>query len=129
RLVVTSPPYNLGKEYERRVGLDAYVDEQAAVIERAVRVLTSDGSICWQVGNHVHRGEVFPLDAVLYPVFKRLGLTLRNRIVWTFEHGLYATWRLSGRHEYILWFSYGEDYFFYLDPVIVPPMLLTLMVI
>src|SRR6185503_794480 len=62
RLVVTSPPYNLGKEYERRVDLDAYVDEQTAVIERAVRVLTGDGSICWQVGNHVHGGEVFPLD-------------------------------------------------------------------
>ena len=120
RLVVTSPPYNLGKEYERRVGLDAYVDEQAAVIERAARVLTGDGSICWQVGNHVHRGEVFPLDAVLYPVFKRLGLTLRNRIVWTFEHGLHATRRFSGRHETILWFTKGDDYRFDVDPVRVP---------
>jgi adenine-specific DNA-methyltransferase len=120
RLVVTSPPYNLGKEYERRVDLDAYVDEQAAVIERAVRALTDDGSICWQVGNHVHRGEVFPLDAVLYPVFKRLGLTLRNRIVWTFEHGLHATRRFSGRHETILWFTKGEDYRFDVDPVRVP---------
>jgi adenine-specific DNA-methyltransferase len=120
RLVVTSPPYNLGKEYERRVGLDAYVDEQAAVIERAVRVLTADGSICWQVGNHVHRGEVFPLDAVLYPVFKRLGLRLRNRIVWTFEHGLHATRRFSGRHETILWFTKGDDYRFDVDPVRVP---------
>jgi adenine-specific DNA-methyltransferase len=120
RLVVTSPPYNLGKEYERRVDLDAYVDEQAAVIERAVRVLTGDGSICWQVGNHVHRGEVFPLDAVLYPVFKRLGLTLRNRIVWTFEHGLHASRRFSGRHEAILWFTKSDDYRFDVDPVRVP---------
>jgi adenine-specific DNA-methyltransferase len=120
RLVVTSPPYNLGKEYERRVDLDAYVDEQAAVVERVARVLTGDGSICWQVGNHVHRGEVFPLDAVLYPVFKRLGLTLRNRIVWTFEHGLHATRRFSGRHETILWFTKGDDYRFDVDPVRVP---------
>jgi adenine-specific DNA-methyltransferase len=120
RLVVTSPPYNLGKEYERRVDLDAYVDEQAAVIERAARVLTGDGSICWQVGNHVHRGEVFPLDAVLYPVFKRLGLTLRNRIVWAFEHGLHATRRFSGRHETILWFTKGDNYRFDVDPVRVP---------
>jgi adenine-specific DNA-methyltransferase len=120
RLVVTSPPYNLGKEYERRVGLHAYVEEQAAVIERAVRALTADGSICWQVGNHVHRGEVFPLDAILYPVFKRLGLTLRNRIVWTFEHGLHATRRFSGRHESILWFTKGDDYRFDVDPVRVP---------
>jgi len=120
QLIVTSPPYNIGKVYERRLGLDAYVEEQTAVIERAVRVLTPDGSICWQVGNHVHRGEVFPLDAVLYPVFKRLGLKLRNRIVWSFEHGLHATRRLSGRHETILWFTKGDDYFFDLDPVRVP---------
>jgi adenine-specific DNA-methyltransferase len=120
RLVVTSPPYNIGKVYERRLGLDAYVQEQAAVIERAVRVLTRDGSICWQVGNHVQKGEVFPLDAVLYPVFKRLGLKLRNRIVWSFEHGLHATRRLSGRHETILWFTKGDDYFFDIDPIRVP---------
>ncbi len=120
RLVVTSPPYNLGKEYERRVGLDAYVAEQTAVIERAVGALADDGSLCWQVGNHVDRGEVFPLDAVLYPVFKGFGLKLRNRIVWTFEHGLHATRRFSGRHETILWFTKGDDYRFDVDPVRVP---------
>jgi adenine-specific DNA-methyltransferase len=120
RLVVTSPPYNLGKEYERRVDLEAWVAQQASVIEGAVRVLTGDGSICWQVGNHVQGGEVFPLDAVLYPVFKGLGLRLRNRIVWTFEHGLHATRRLSGRHETILWFTKGDDYRFDVDPIRVP---------
>ena len=120
RLVVTSPPYNLGKEYERRVDLDAYVAEHTAVIERAARVLAPDGSLCWQVGNHVDRGEVFPLDALLYPVFKGFGLKLRNRIVWTFEHGLHATRRLSGRHETILWFTKSDDYRFDVDPIRVP---------
>jgi adenine-specific DNA-methyltransferase len=120
QLVVTSPPYNIGKAYEQRVDLDTYVGEQARIIEEAVRVLTPSGSICWQVGNHVQKGEVFPLDAVLYPVFKRLGLKLRNRIVWSFEHGLHATRRLSGRHETILWFTKGENYSFDLDPIRVP---------
>jgi adenine-specific DNA-methyltransferase len=120
QLVVTSPPYNIGKVYERRVDLEAYVEEQAAVVERAVRVLAPDGSICWQVGNHVQKGEVFPLDAVLYPVFKRLGLKLRNRIVWSFAHGLHATRRLSGRHETILWFTKSDDYHFDVDAIRVP---------
>lgn len=120
RLVVTSPPYNIGKAYERRVDLDTYVAQQARIIAETVRVLTPDGSICWQVGNHVHKGEVFPLDAVLYPVFKRLGLKLRNRIVWSFEHGLHATRRLSGRHETILWFTKSDDYLFDVDAIRVP---------
>lgn len=120
QLVVTSPPYNIGKTYERRKDLDVYLDEQTAVIEQTVRVLSDEGSICWQVGNHIHKGEVFPLDALLYPVFKRLGLKLRNRIVWHFEHGLHATKRFSGRHETILWFTKTDDYYFDVDPIRVP---------
>lgn len=117
QLVVTSPPYNIGKAYERRTSLERYVEEQRVVITDAVRVLADGGSICWQVGNHIDHGEVFPLDAILYPIFKSLGLHLRNRIVWHFEHGLHASRRFSGRHETILWFTKGEPYYFDLDPV------------
>lgn len=120
QLVVTSPPYNIGKAYERRTDLNSYVDQQAAVIEQCVRVVAEEGSICWQVGNHVDRGEVFPLDAVLYPVFKSFGLQLRNRVVWHFEHGLHSNKRLSGRHETILWFTKSKNYFFDADPIRVP---------
>ncbi len=120
QLVVTSPPYNIGKAYERRTSLERYVEEQRLVITDAVRVLADGGSICWQVGNHIDHGEVFPLDAILYPIFKSLGLQLRNRIIWHFEHGLHATRRFSGRHETILWFTKGEPYYFDLDQVRVP---------
>jgi adenine-specific DNA-methyltransferase len=119
RLVVTSPPYNLGKSYERRRPLAAYLDEQAAIIAECARVLAADGSICWQVGNHVDAGEVFPLDVLVYPLFKRHGLQLRNRIVWHFEHGLHCSRRFSGRYETILWFT-RLRYVFHLDPVRVP---------
>ena len=73
KLIVTSPPYNLGKEYERRTSLDIYIENQAAAIAEAVRLLHPNGSICWQVGNHVDNGEVFPLDVVLYRIFKNHG--------------------------------------------------------
>lgn len=120
QLVVTSPPYNLGKPYERKMKLDQYMEEQASVIEECVRLLAEGGSICWQVGNHVHDGEIFPLDVILYPVFKRLGLQLRNRMIWHFEHGLHCKKRFSGRHETILWFTKGKEYHFDLDPIRVP---------
>lgn len=120
QLIVTSPPYNLGKSYERRTSLESYVQNQRAVITEAVRVLADGGSICWQVGNHVDRGEIYPLDAMLYPIFKSLGLRLRNRIIWHFEHGLHASRRFSGRYETILWFTKGDSYYFDLDAVRVP---------
>lgn len=119
-LVVTSPPYNLGKAYEKRTSQDKYIEDQAACIAEAVRLLAPSGSICWQVGNHVDGGEVFPLDILLYPIFKNHGLRLRNRIVWTFGHGLHCQKRFSGRHEAILWFTKSEKYTFNLDPVRIP---------
>jgi adenine-specific DNA-methyltransferase len=120
QLVVTSPPYNLGKSYERRRSLDAYVYQQAQVISECVRLLNPRGSLCWQVGNHVQNGEIYPLDMVLYPVFRDHGLHLRNRIVWHFEHGLHCSNRLSGRYETILWFTKSDEYIFNLDPIRVP---------
>jgi adenine-specific DNA-methyltransferase len=120
RLVVTSPPYNIGKAYEQRSPLEDYVTSQAQVISECVRLLRPDGSLCWQVGNHVDAGEVFPLDLVLYPLFKSHGLKLRNRIVWRFGHGLHCSRRLSGRHETILWFTKGDNYKFDVDPIRIP---------
>jgi len=119
-LIVTSPPYNIGKEYERRTSNDLYIEQQAAAIAEAVRLLHPEGSICWQVGNGIDGGEIFPLDILLYPIFKNHGLKLRNRIVWTFGHGLHCQKRLSGRHETILWFTKSDDYKFNLDPIRVP---------
>jgi adenine-specific DNA-methyltransferase len=120
RLVVTSPPYNLGKPYESRLDLDEYLSQQRQVIEQCVRCLDDRGNICWQVGNYVDNGEIIPLDIVLYPIFASLGLHLRNRVVWHFEHGLHASKRFSGRYEVILWFTKGDDYVFNLDAVRVP---------
>lgn len=120
QLVVTSPPYNIGKEYERRLHLEQYVSQQERVIRECVRALAPSGSLCWQVGNYVERGAIVPLDSVLYPVFRSLGLRLRNRIIWHFEHGLHCSNRFSGRYETILWFTRSDDYVFNLDAVRVP---------
>ena len=119
-LIVTSPPYNLKKEYEAGRSKEIYIKEQAATIAEAVRVLKPNGSICWQVGNYIDDGEVYPLDAILYPMFKNHDLQLRNRIVWTFGHGLHCQKRFSGRHEAILWFTKSENYTFNLDAVRIP---------
>lgn len=119
-LIITSPPYNLGKEYEDRVSIEKYLEMQTEVITQLYRVVREDGSICWQVGNFVESGEVYPLDIFYYNIFKKLGLFLRNRIIWHFEHGLHASKRFSGRYETILWFTKSDNYVFNLDSVRVP---------
>lgn len=119
-LVVTSPPYDIGKPYEKKIPLDEYKKWQREIIERIVKRMPENGSVCWQVGNYIHDGEVHPLDIELAPIFFELGLKLRNRIVWTFGHGMHAKRRFSGRHETILWFTKGDEYVFNLDDVRVP---------
>jgi adenine-specific DNA-methyltransferase len=121
QLVVTSPPYNIGKSYEKIVTLDDYLAAQQETIKESVRILTYKGSLCWQVGNHIAKdGEVFPLDMLIYPICKKLGLRMRNRIIWHFEHGLHCSKRFSGRYETIIWFVKSDDYIFNLDPIRVP---------
>lgn len=120
KLIVTSPPYNIGKSYEKREKLDKYLDFQKKVIKECVRVLSPNGSICWQVGNYVENGEIIPLDILLYPIFNEMNLKIRNRIVWHFGHGLHANKRFSGRYEVILWLTKSDEYTFNLDEVRVP---------
>lgn len=121
RLIVTSPPYNIGKSYEKKLSFALYLKQQRETLHECVRALAADGSLCWQVGNHVGpKGEIFPLDIFIYRICKRLGLKLRNRIMWCFEHGLHCRNRFSGRYETILWFTKGDSYVFNLDAVRVP---------
>jgi len=120
QLVITSPPYNIGKEYEKRNKLDQYIELQKSVIQECVRCLKPNGSICWQVGNYVDNGSIVPLDIALFPIFNSLNLKMRNRIIWHFEHGLHCSKRFSGRYETVNWYTKSEDYCFNLDPVRIP---------
>lgn len=119
-LIITSPPYNVGKSYETKTSIEKYLETQEEIIDELVRTLSDRGNLCWQVGNYVDKGEIFPLDIFYYQIFKKHGLKLRNRIIWHFGHGLHASNRFSGRYETLLWFSKTDDYIFNLDNVRVP---------
>jgi adenine-specific DNA-methyltransferase len=119
-LVVSSPPYNLGKEYESRVALAHYIEEQREVLAECVRALKPSGSLFWQIGAYSDKGTLIPLDVRFFPVLEDLGLKPRNRIMWVRQHGLHARRKFSTRHETILWFTKSDKYVFNLDPVRVP---------
>ena len=126
-LVVTSPPYCIGKAYEDpHNDIRVFREQHEEIFNELYRVLKTGGSICWQVGYHITDSCVIPLDYIVYDIFTTMSeqldkpLILRNRIIWTFGHGLNSTKRFSGRHEVILWFTKGEQKTFNLDDVRVP---------
>ena len=119
-LVITSPPYDIGKEYEKKMPIDEYIEWQKRILTKICLRLKDTGSICWEVGNIIQNGIVMPLDYEFAPIFNQLGLQLRNRIVWHFGHGLQCKKRFSGRYEVILWYTKSDNYIFNLDPVRIP---------
>ncbi len=126
-LVITSPPYCIGKEYEDpNNDIESFREEHMRIFPYIYKALTPGGSICWQIGYHVNDASVFPLDFFVYDIFMKESkclkypLLLRNRIIWTFGHGLNSMHRFSGRHETILWFTKGHEYEFDLDSIRIP---------
>ena len=127
-LVVTSPPYCMGKAYEKSGDdLRTFFKKHTQLLPEIHRVLRDGGSVCWQIGYHVKNNRISPLDFIVHDViqnhsYKNLSkdFILRNRLIWTFGHGYNSTRRFSGRHEVILWYTKGDDYEFDLDNVRVP---------
>ena len=120
-LLVTSPPYFIGKEYDHSTLVADFKKIVFQLLPDLERVLKPGGSICWQVGNHVCKDGIMPLDYIVASAMRQSEeFQLRNRIIWTFSHGNHARRRFSGRHETILWYTKGNDYFFDLDAVRVP---------
>lgn len=126
-LIITSPPYCMKKAYENPTDdINTFKDLHNRIFDDIYRILKPGGSLCWQIGYHVSNATIIPLDYLVYDIFTsknsevEIPLILRNRIIWTFGHGLNSTQRFSGRHEMVLWFTKGEQYTFDLDSVRVP---------
>lgn len=120
QLIITSPPYNIGKSYEKKKPFKLYLKEQEKTLFECYRVLKKTGSLCWQVGSYLEKSELYPLDIFVYEICKKIGFKLRNRIIWHFEHGLHSKKKFSGRYETIMWFTKSDDYYFDFDDIRVP---------
>ena len=126
-LIITSPPYCMGKAYENpHDDIETFQTQHRTIFKELYRVVKIGGSICWQTGYHVSDQCVVPLDYIVYDIFTSMSkrykypFVLRNRIIWTFGHGLNSTTRFSGRHETILWFTKGKQTIFNLDDIRIP---------
>jgi adenine-specific DNA-methyltransferase len=116
-LVLTSPPYNIGKEYERPLPLDEYLVWCRAWLAEVRRVLAADGAAWINLGFTAvpDSGKAVPLAYLLWPV---LNLYLVQEVVWRYENGVACRWRLSPRNEKLLWLVRDPDvYHFDLDAI------------
>lgn len=126
RLVVTSPPYNLGKQYGKyddRQKMDAWYGLIDSITKEVYRVLAPNGSFFLNLSPIPFgpKKEIVPLPFLGYEVMKKNGFYLRNMICWTFNGMQNCTQRLSGRYENILWGVKDLDnYIFNLDEIRIP---------
>lgn len=126
KLVVTSPPYNIGKpygKYKDKIPLNEWKELINDVTKEVYRVLTDDGSFFMNL-SPIPFGEykeILPLPYIGYDIMKENKFYLRNMITWTFNNMQNCTLRLSGRYENILWGVKDlKNYVFNLDDVRIP---------
>jgi len=116
-LMVTSPPYNVGKDYDDDLTLAEYLDLLHRVLAETVRVLEPGGRVAVNVAN-LGRKPYLPLNHHVAGILQDLGLLMRGEIVWQKARGAggscaWGSWRsaknptLRDVHEYILVASKG----------------------
>ena len=114
-LMITSPPYNVGKEYDNDLTLDEYLDLLTAVFSETYKKLVTGGRACINIAN-LGRKPYIPIHAMVIEIMLDLGYLMRGEIIWdksTSAGGscAWGSWMsasnpvLRDYHEYILVFS------------------------
>ena len=117
-LMVTSPPYNVGKDYDEDMTLDEYLDFLKRVWKETYRVLVPGGRACINIAN-LGRKPYIPLHAFIVHDMIELGFLMRGEIIWdkaasASTSTAWGSWQsasnptLRDTHEYILVFSKGS---------------------
>lgn len=125
-LTVTSPPYNLQKNYgtyKDDVSMENWEVLITDIGKEIHRVLKPNGSFFLNVSPIPDKKtkEIIPLDSVAYYILKKQGFFLRNKIIWHFNNMQNCVNRLSGRWEAVLWFVKDiHNYIFNLEDIRVP---------
>ena len=116
-LMVTSPPYNVGKKYDDSLSVKEHIQLIESVLAETYRVLVPGGRACVNIAN-IGRKPYIPLHAYVIQAASRTGFTMRGEIVW--QKGMngastaWGSWMspsnptLRDTHEYIMVFQKGD---------------------
>ncbi len=121
-LMITSPPYNVGKEYDSDLTLDEYLDLLTRVFGQTYRKLVTGGRACINIAN-IGRKPYIPLHAMVIEIMLDLGYLMRGEVIWDKSASAggscaWGSWMSASNpvlrdfHEYILIFSkesYSKD--------------------
>jgi adenine-specific DNA-methyltransferase len=116
-LTVTSPPYNIGKEYEKSLSIAEYISWSEKWINEVYRATKPNGSFWLNLGyvNVEARGKAIPLP---YLLWDKIPFFLIQELVWNYGAGVAARKTLSPRNEKFLWYVKDSDsYTFNLDEI------------
>lgn len=116
-LVITSPPYNIGKEYETVMSIDDYILWTKKWTRETCRLITNNGSFLLNLGyvSVESKGHAIPLP---YLLWNEIPLFFNQEIVWNYSAGVACKNYLSPRNEKILWYVKNKDnYVFNLDAI------------
>lgn len=114
-LMITSPPYNVGKEYDNDLTLDEYLELLTSVFNQTYKKLVTGGRACINIAN-IGRKPYIPLHAMVIETMLDLGFLMRGEIIWDKSASgggscAWGSWMsasnpvLRDYHEYILIFS------------------------
>ncbi|MDR3234378.1 MAG: site-specific DNA-methyltransferase [Planctomycetaceae bacterium] len=117
-LMITSPPYNVSKEYDDDLSLKEYLDLLRNAFSETFRVLVNGGRACVNVAN-LGRKPYIPLSDYVSKMMIDIGFNMRGEIIWNKASSAspstaWGSWQSAGNptlrdiHEYILIFSKGE---------------------
>jgi DNA modification methylase len=116
-LIVTSPPYNIGKEYEAVKPVDEYIRWTEEWIKKAYEITQPNGALLLNLGylKHPTKGNAIPIP---YLMWDKTDFFLMQEIIWNYGAGVSCKKQLSPRNEKILWYVKDEtNYTFNLDEI------------
>lgn len=120
---ITSPPYNIGKEYETKQPINAYIEWLSDILNLVSESICNSGMMMLNVGylNMEEKGHAIPIP---YLLWDKISMYLQQEIVWHYKAGVAAKKYLSPRNEKILWYVKNPDaYTFNLDEIRDPDVL------
>jgi len=116
-LVLTSPPYNIGKEYEKVLPIEDYIDWSSSWLNEIPLILKENGAFWYNLGYVPFKDSARALPLV-YLLWDKVKMYLMQEIVWNYGAGVACKKTLSPRNEKWLWYvNNKDDYTFNLDAI------------